>query len=95
MKENDYIEAHKYSSNHRMNVLSSQKCGCFYCLKTFKPGEILDWIDENEEGIGQTTLCPNCGIDSVIGSDSGFPITSDFLGKMKRYWFAEKEKNTR
>jgi len=93
VKKSDYIEAHKYSSNHRENVLSSPKCGCFYCLKAFNPDEIVDWIDENKKGVGQTALCPTCGIDSVIGSNSGFSITNDFLGKMKKYWFERKEKN--
>lgn len=90
MKEPDYIVAHKYSSNHRKDVLNSQICGCFYCLKIFKPNEISDWIDENEKGTGQTALCPKCGIDSVIASNSGFPITSDFLEKMRTHWFAVK-----
>ncbi|MBW1854524.1 MAG: cytoplasmic protein [Deltaproteobacteria bacterium] len=90
MKEPDYIWAHKYSSNHRKDVLSSKICGCFYCLKIFEPNEVFDWIDESEKGIGQTALCPKCGIDSVIGSNSGFPITSEKKKKMRRYWFAMK-----
>jgi len=34
-----------------------------------------------------TALCPHCGIDSVIGESSSVPITKEFLGKMKKYWF--------
>jgi hypothetical protein len=41
------------------------------------------WIDEDN-----TALCPFCGIDSVIGSGSHFPITREFLEQMKAYWFA-------
>jgi acetone carboxylase gamma subunit len=52
----------------------------------FPPDEIEDWVDELE-GVGQTALCPNCGIDSVIGSASGYSITTDFLENMKRHWF--------
>jgi hypothetical protein len=62
-------------------------CGCFFCLATFPPGEIKDWVDENEDGVGQTALCPYCGIDSVIGSASGFPITREFLEEMHRFYF--------
>ena len=53
----------------------------------FPPAEILDWVDEDETGMGQTALCPKCGTDSVIGDRSGFPITEEFLGKMNAHWF--------
>ncbi len=34
-----------------------------------------------------TAECPFCHTDSVIGDASGFPITKDFLKKMKKRWF--------
>jgi hypothetical protein len=34
-----------------------------------------------------TADCPRCGIDAVIGSASGFPITSEFLSSMNGRWF--------
>lgn len=88
----DQIAAHKRSSLHRSEVLSSEICGCFYCQATFPPAEIEDWVDERptDEGIsvpGVTALCPKCGIDSVIGSASGLPITPDFLQRMNAHWF--------
>jgi hypothetical protein len=54
---------------------------------TFEPTEISEWIDEDKEGVGQTALCARCGVDSVIGSGSGFPITAEFLTEMKKHWF--------
>jgi hypothetical protein len=85
-QEPDYILAHNHSSRHRTELEASEKCGCFYCLNTFEPSEIVDWL---EEGDG-TALCPRCGIDSVIGSQSGYPITDSFLLEMNRYWFSTK-----
>lgn len=82
----DLEAAHRHSIRHREEILASETCGCFYCLAIFPPRDIKEWVDE-EAGIGQTVLCPRCGIDSVIGSRSGFPITSDFLRKMRRRWF--------
>ncbi|MBA2333616.1 MAG: cytoplasmic protein [Blastocatellia bacterium] len=83
MKELDaHIAAHKHSSNHREEMLASELCGCFQCLSVFSPVDILDWTDE-----GQCAICPKCGIDSVIGSSSGFPITHDFLSGMYKHWF--------
>jgi len=75
--------AHKHSIRHKTEVLQSENCSCFYCLKTFLPTEIVEWTDEE-----QTALCPNCGIDSVIGDKSNYLITEiGFLTQMNRYWF--------
>jgi len=60
--------------------------GTFYCGAIFSPKEVKEWVDE-EEGVSQTALCPRCGIDAIIGSKSGYPITADFLGIMKIHWF--------
>ena len=82
MIEPDYVRAHKHSSNHRDELQRSRQCGCFFCLSIYPPGRIEDWTDEET-----TALCPNCGIDSVIGSASGFPVETEFLGQMRRIWF--------
>jgi len=92
MKKEDIIATHRYSSNHRESVLASEVCGCFYCLSIFSPSEIEEWIDAREDETdinktGQTALCPHCGIDSVIGSASGYPVDRQFLKKMNDYWF--------
>jgi hypothetical protein len=78
----DVRDAHVHSSKHRAEISSSIICGCFYCEKTFQAREIVDWTDD-----GQTALCPKCGIDSVIGSASGFPVTQEFLHQMCEHWF--------
>lgn len=79
----DYIEAHKYSSNHKEELLTDKFCGCFYCLEIFKPDEINEWI-EDEKG---TAVCPYCGIDAVIGESSGYPVTKESMEKMSDHWF--------
>lgn len=77
------IGAHEHSSNHRSKLSESSFAGCFYCESIFSPSEVKEWIDG-----GETALCPKCGIDSVIGDRSGFPITAKFLSAMNRRWFA-------
>jgi hypothetical protein len=69
-------------------VLESELFGCFHCLETFPPLKIEEWVDEDENEIGQTALCPYCGIDSVIGSKSVVPLTEEFLGTMNQVWFS-------
>jgi hypothetical protein len=58
-------------------------CGCFYCEQVFSSDEISTWCDS-----GETALCPFCGIDSVIGSDSGFTPNEVFLEEMSREYFS-------
>ncbi len=83
-----YTDAHRHSINHRSEVIESERCGCFYCLSLFPPGKIKEWTDRtDDDDVGQTALCPYCGIDSVLGSKSGFPITKDFMKIMNRHWF--------
>jgi hypothetical protein len=59
-------------------ALASDTCGCFYCQSVFETAEITvedGWI-----------LCPRCGVDYVIGSASGLPLTRRFLAEVKSHW---------
>jgi hypothetical protein len=79
----DVHRAHRHSSFHRAELGRSGWCGCFYCLERFDAREVAEWTDR-----GQTALCPYCGIDSVLGDASGYPITEEFLSAMQVRWFA-------
>jgi hypothetical protein len=76
------VDAHTRSIRHRHEVEGSSTCGCFYCRRIFSPKEIREWI-RNED----TALCPHCGIDSVLGSASGYEISVTFLTRMHAAWF--------
>lgn len=82
----DVVAAHRHSIRHREETLTSEVCGCFYCLAVFPTSEINEWVN-TQDGIGQTALCPKCGIDSVIGSNSGYPIEPGFLEQIRNHWF--------
>ena len=83
------IEAHRFSSGNMPAVKEDKICGCFYCISIFAPTEITEYLQDDDIPIDKdgTALCPYCGIDSVIGESSGYPITEEFLRKMKNYWF--------
>ena len=83
MKE-DIIAAHEFCTGNKKQLKKDSLCGCFYCLKIFDPKEIDFWIKDKK---GKAAICPYCRIDSVIGQSSGYPITEDFLSKMKDHWF--------
>jgi hypothetical protein len=80
--EPDLELAHKQCIHNREQIAKSEVCGCFHCLAVFAPTEIKEWVDNDD-----TALCPKCGIDSVLGSASSFPINKEFLRKMKVRWF--------
>ena len=83
----DHVLAHRHSSCHHDELMGSQSCGCFYCCHVFPPSEIEEWVHDGETSAERTALCPYCGIDSVIGSASNFPITPEFLNRMNKHWF--------
>jgi hypothetical protein len=65
--------------------MGSETCGCFFCLRTYPPREIEEWVDDDG-----TPICPHCSVDSVIGSKSGFPITNkEFLKEMQQHYFGD------
>lgn len=36
---------------NRDELLGSESCGCFYCLRIFRPDKVEEWIDEID-GLG-------------------------------------------
>jgi len=79
-----YEDAIKHSYYNLSEVKSSKLAGCFHCKTTFT----TDLVTEDKHCIqvtphgtqDPTVFCPFCGIDTVIGDLSGFPVESqDFL----------------
>ena len=51
----------------------------------FSSNEISAWVDEDDDEVSQTALCPKCGVDSVIVWQPG--IDAAFLTEMHAHWF--------
>jgi len=76
--------AHRHAANHRADLERSDVCACIFCEKTFTVSDVDEWVKDE----GGTALCPYCGVDSVIGSASGFPIAdANFTRAMHDRWF--------
>ena len=88
MKQKDLIRAHEFSANNKPALQEDDRCGCFYCGRIFEPAVIEEFhfADNPIDNLG-TAVCPYCGIDSVIGESSGYPIDNEFLEAMNQYWF--------
>ena len=78
----DLRRAHDHASDHRSAVKRSDRCGCFYCLRTFAPDEVVWGVYSDRTG-----ACPHCGIDAVLGS-ARLPLTLELLHAMHERWFA-------
>ncbi|MFB6375730.1 MAG: cytoplasmic protein [Bradymonadaceae bacterium] len=75
-------DAHDDGDRHREAVEASETCGCFHCLATYSPDEIQEWA------YGDTAICPECGIDSVLpGSVDERYVEEAFLREMHEAWF--------
>lgn len=80
--------ARRHSFLNKEEILRSEVCGCFDCLKIFSPSEIKYWHYESQTSsgaTGYTAFCPHGCFDTVIGSASGYPITEEFLKAMRDY----------
>jgi hypothetical protein len=85
-EDDPIITAHKHCIANQEEIMASELCGCFYCLRIFNPKEITEWLSEYNK-TGTTAFCPYCFIDAVIGSNSGYPVTPEFLASMQKHWF--------
>jgi len=83
-------QIHSECGWHEKSILNSKLCGCFYCLKTFPPSEIVEWIEESKDGPrghGKTAVCPNCDIDAVLPESELYEISTELLEAMNQEWF--------
>ena len=85
----DIQKAHKVSSNHKDLIMKSKKCGCFYCIKTYSPKEIKEWVDDDN-----TALCPHCEIDAVLPEHPSYTLNKEFLKEMSHHWFSDLFKSS-
>jgi len=79
----DVDRIHALSYENEQAVLSSQKCGCFYCRKVFDRNSIIEWVDDCN---ARTALCPHCGVDAVL-PDSTVELSDELLIRMYERWF--------
>ena len=83
MDEKYLINAYKHSRNNFEELKSSNRCGCFYCMKIFDKDEVVSWINDDTK----TGICPYCNTDALLGDSSEYEISHEFLKKMNQKWF--------
>ncbi len=78
---------HDHCIRNREEIARSQRCFCFYCTLVFPATDVVSWV--REASGHDTALCPNCGIDSVIGDASGFAPDEGLIRGMREIWFGD------
>jgi len=68
------------SYNNRQSISQSSEVCCYACC-TIYPTELL------EEWIGDTAVCPDCGLDAVFPQPKDTPCTTEDLIQIMNRWF--------
>lgn len=68
------------STDNDFTIRFSTQCGCFSCIKKFKPSKITHWEDD-----GATAVCPECGETTVVPS-SMVDVSVKHLRTIKNYF---------
>jgi len=82
--ELDKIHAH--ASNNEIEIVKSDNCGCFFCRQVYSARKIQDWIND-ERGI--SAICPECGMDAVVGDASGVALEKPLLKAMNLAYYGK------
>lgn len=80
----DLENGRKHSIDNEIEIVTSKKCGCFFCRHTYDARKVQDWIDDDG---GVTALCPECGMDAVIGDVSNIDLSKEYLKAMNLAYF--------
>lgn len=75
-------DAYIHTLRNRSEIEHSMACHCISCQRTFKPKEVMDYIDE-----GETAMCPYCYCDAVIADGSGVKMTDQLLADLHKHYF--------
>jgi hypothetical protein len=85
-KDPKIIELHSHAENNEIEILKSKTCSCFFCRQTYSARLVNDWISDER---GVTAICPECGMDAVIGDACGLPLDKPTLKEMNLAYYGE------
>lgn len=64
----------KHLHNNDVEILDSKECVCLACRRSFSARSVSDWF--NDKG-NNTALCPECGMEAVLGDASGIVLNHE------------------
>lgn len=79
-----YVE---HSIDNEIEIIRSKRCGCFFCRHIYDARSITDWYEEEGH---ISAVCPECGMDAVVGDASGLPIDKATLKSVNEIVFGNE-----
>lgn len=80
------IELQKHTHNNEIEILHSKTCSCIFCRQTYDARTVNDWINDEH---GMSAICPECGMDAVIGDNGGEPLDKVTLKELNLAYYGE------
>ena len=84
--EEPYASYRQHAVDNEIEIVQSNTCGCFFCRSIFSARDVNDWYSDDR---GMSALCPECGMDAVIGDASGIKIDKPLLKQMNVLFYGE------
>ncbi len=81
-----FPEIFKHTKDNEIDILNSKKCSCLFCRQTYDARRVSDWSTENNK---ISAVCPECGMNAVVGDHSGFILDHDTLKALNLTYFGE------
>ena len=81
------IELQKHTHNNEIEILHSKTCSCIFCRQHYDARTVNDWVNDER---GMSAICPECGMDAVIGDNGGEPLDKDTLKALNLAFFGVK-----
>jgi TPR repeat protein len=87
MSKNPKFEAIKRrTSDNEIEILKSKTCSCLFCRQTYDARKVSDWVNDER---GVTAICPECGMDAVVGDGGGEPLSHEELKELNLAYYGE------
>lgn len=81
-----YLPYREHATNNEIEIVQSKECGCYFCRHHYDARKVNDWISDER---GVSALCPECGMDAVVGDASGLDISKEKLKTLNLYFYGE------
>ncbi len=79
-------ELQKHTHNNEIEILHSKTCSCIFCRQHYDARAVNDWVNDER---GMSAICPECGMDTVIGDNGGEPLDKETLKALNLAFFGE------
>lgn len=74
----------EHSRENQPDVIISEQCGCYYCMRLFSADEITDFVQGK---FFATAVCPYCERQTILPEHPDYELTKSMLVEMNNCYF--------